>query len=102
MDNSWQVLWEDSERTFCREWRANPGSDANTVLTVVLGAEHPTALSLDCITHEFGLKDELDREWAVRPLEVRRERGRTMLVLEDPGGEPLARRLGEPMGIEAF
>jgi hypothetical protein len=32
--------------------------------------------------------------WAVRPLELVRDVGRPMLVLEDPGGEPLERLLG--------
>ena len=40
--------------------------------------------------------------WAVRPLELVREHGRTMLVLEDPGGEPLDRLLGRPMEIGRF
>jgi PAS domain S-box-containing protein len=102
MDTSRQVLWEDGERTFCREWRADPGAGANSVLTAVLAAEHPTAIGLDYVAHELELKDDLDREWAVRPLEVRREYGRTILVLEDPGGEPLARRLGKPMGMAEF
>ena len=31
-----------------------------------------------------------------------REHGRTMLVLEDPGGEPLGRLLGAPMELERF
>ncbi|OWK26516.1 hypothetical protein AJ87_05330 [Rhizobium yanglingense] len=48
------------------------------------------------------MKDELDSAWAVRPLELVREGGRTMLVLEDPGGEPLARRLGTAMEPELF
>ncbi len=39
----------------------------------------------------------------VRPLELERERGRTMLVLEDPGGEPLHRlRLRLPMELGQF
>ena len=37
-----------------------------------------------------------------RPLEFVREDGRAMLVLEDPGGEPLARLLGQPMEIGVF
>jgi serine/threonine protein kinase len=39
---------------------------------------------------------------AARPLEFVREDGRAMLVLEDPGGEPLARLLGQPMEIGVF
>jgi serine/threonine protein kinase len=44
----------------------------------------------------------LDDAWAARPLELVRERGRTMLVLKDPGGEPLHRLLGPAMGVERF
>jgi hypothetical protein len=51
--------------------------------------EHPTPGSLNRLIHEYSLKDELDRAWAVRPLELVRERGQPMLVLENPGGEPL-------------
>mgnify|MGYP003694492661 CR=1 FL=1 len=35
-------------------------------------------------------------------LELVREGGRTMLVLEDPGGEPLDQLLGAPMQLECF
>jgi PAS domain S-box-containing protein len=38
----------------------------------------------------------------VRPLELLRERGHTILVLEDHGGEPLERRLGSPMEMAQF
>jgi serine/threonine protein kinase len=38
----------------------------------------------------------------VRPLELVREHGRSMLVLEDPGGEPLNPMLGAPMDVESF
>ena len=41
-------------------------------------------------------------KWAVRPLELVRDGGRTVLVLEDHGGEPLARLLGAPMQVGRF
>jgi PAS domain S-box-containing protein len=72
------------------------------VLVVVPVAEHPSPASLDRLAHELSLKDELDPAWAVRPLELTRDGGRTMLVLEDPGGEPLARRLGSPLELGRF
>jgi PAS domain S-box-containing protein len=65
-------------------------------------AQHPTAATLDRLAHEYGLKEELDPEWAVRPLELIREGGRTMLVLEDPCGEPLERLLGVPFDTDHF
>jgi len=48
------------------------------------------------------MKDELDGSWAVRPLEFVRDGGQTMLVLEDPGGEPLEWLLGAPLEVEEF
>ncbi|HXN82096.1 MAG TPA: AAA family ATPase, partial [Myxococcales bacterium] len=97
-----EVVWEDDERVFCRGWRGGKGGDGNAVLAVLPAAEHPTPGSLNRLTHEYELKDDLDGAWAVRPLELVRERGRTMLVLEDPGGEPLDGLLGPPMEVRRF
>jgi PAS domain S-box-containing protein len=97
-----QVVWEDDERVLCRGWRGGAGGDRNAVLAVLPAAEHPTPGSLNRLTHEYELKDDLDAAWAVRPLELVREHGRTMLVLEDPGGEPLDGLLGPPMEVRRF
>src|SRR5262249_38645749 len=64
--------------------------------------DHPSRSSLDRLTHEYALKDELDGAWAARPLDFVRDAGRTMLVLEDAGGEPLDRLLGAPMEVGDF
>jgi len=96
-DGSRQVLWEDGERVFCRGWRLDDDANRSAVLVVLPGAEHPLPSSLDRLAHEYGLKDELDGAWAVQPLELVRDGGRTILVLKDPGVEPLDRLLGEPM-----
>src|SRR5262249_13801650 len=64
--------------------------------------DHPSRSSLDRLTHEYALKDELDGAWAARPLDFVRDAGRTMLVLEDAGGEPLDRLLGAPMEVGRF
>ena len=69
------------------------------MLTVRPAAQHPTPASLDRLAHGYALKDELEDAWAVRPLALVRENGRTTLVLEDPGGEMLARQLGTPMEV---
>ncbi len=100
---NFQVLLEDGERVFCRVGsHANADGSVLTVLTVLPAAEHPTPATLNRLAHEYGLKDELDGAWAVRPLELISESGRSMLVLEDPGGEPLDRLLGAPMEVERF
>jgi serine/threonine protein kinase len=97
-----QPLWEDGERVFRRGWRDGGDSRRIAVLMVDLAAEARTPGDLDRLAHEYGLKDELDSAWAARPLELMREGGRSLLVLEDPGGEPLDRLLGRPMVLEGF
>src|SRR6267154_2660455 len=98
---NFQVLLEDGERVFCRVG-SHANADRPAMLAVLPAAEHPTPATLDRLAHEYGLKEELDRAWAVRPLELIREGGRTMLVLEDPGGEPLERLLGAPLETDHF
>src|SRR4051795_8756188 len=98
-----QVLWEDGERMFSRGWRLDDNGNWLAVLLVAPAADHPSRSRLDRLAHELSLKDELDAAWAVRPLKVERGSGRTMLlVLEDPGGEPLARLLGSPLDVGGF
>ena len=93
-DGSSQVLWEDGERVFSRGWRLDDNGNRLAVLLVAPAADHPSRSRLDRLTHEYELKDELDGAWAVRPLALMRDAGRTVLVLDDPGGEPLDRLLG--------
>src|SRR6266404_1331890 len=90
-----QVLSDDGERVLCRGWRSDGNASAR--LAVLPAAEHPAPASLDRLAHEYGLREELDSDWAVRPLDLVRERDGTVLVLEDPGGQPLDRVLGVPM-----
>src|SRR5262245_28118392 len=100
-DGGSQVLWEDGERVFRRGWRLDDNGK-RAVLLVMPAADQPSRSSLDRLTHEYELKDELDRAWAVRPLELVRDAGRTMLVLEDADGEPLDRLLGAPRQVGRF
>ena len=97
-----QALWEDGDRAFFRLWRSGTDGKGRSVLAVRPVAKRPHPTVIDRLAHEYGLKDELDSAWAVRPLELVSEGGRTMLVLEDPGGEPLERLLGAPMEVGSF
>jgi PAS domain S-box-containing protein len=99
-NSGFQVLWEDGERVFCRG--NGPGGDTTAVLAVLPANEHPAPAVLDRLAHEYELRDELDAAWAARPLEFLREQGQAILLLQDPGGEPLDRLVGPPMGLELF
>jgi PAS domain S-box-containing protein len=98
-DGDSQILWKDAERVFHRSWRLDDDGKRRAVLLVAPVADHPSRSCLDRLTHEYQLKDELDGAWAVRPLELVRDASRTMLVLEDAGGEPVERLLGVPMDM---
>ena len=101
-EDVFQPLWEDGDRVLSRGWR--DGGDGRQIAALIVEpAANPfVSGALDRLSHEYGLKDELGSAWAVRPLELARERGRTLLVLEDPGGDPLERLLGQPMALESF
>ncbi|HZC96813.1 MAG TPA: AAA family ATPase, partial [Bradyrhizobium sp.] len=96
------ALWEDGERSFRRGWRVDDEGKRRAVLLVATAADHPSRASLDRLTHEYELRDELDEVWAVRPLDLVRDAGRTMLVLENADAEPLDRQLGVPMETGRF
>ena len=97
-----QPLWEDGERVYCRGSRVGPDGRHHAVLAAVPAAGHPTPEILDRFAHEYEMKDELDSAWAVRPLELVREQGRSILVLEYSDSRPLARLLGAPMELGRF
>lgn len=98
-----QVLWEDSQYALYRGRRLKQGSSSfESVLIAVPAAEQASPAVLDRLAREYELKDELDATWAVRPLDLVRKGGRMLLLLDDPGGEPLERLIGEPMDIETF
>ena len=100
MDFDLRVAWEDGERIFYRNRRNR--TDDPAVLAVLPRSEHPAPLVLERFAHEYALKNQLSSAWAARPLELLREHGHVMLVLEDPGGRPLEELLGAPMEIGRF
>src|SRR5262249_51480568 len=101
-DGGSQALWQDGDRVIRRGWRLDDNGQQREVLIVRPAADHPSRSSIDRFTHEYELKDLLDGTWAVRPLDLVRDGGRTALVLEDAGGEPLDRLIGSPMEVGRF
>jgi hypothetical protein len=70
-------------------YRGQQHDNPSPVLVVAPTAEHPSPESLQRLAHEYSLASEIDPEWAAKPLALTRHEGRTVLVLKDPGGEPL-------------
>lgn len=101
MNQGMQVLWSDAERVFCRGRRASDAC-AVAVLVASTSAEQPGRSSLDRLAHEYSLKDQLDKRWAIRPAELLHDNGRAHVIYEDPGGVVLAELLSAPMAIETF
>src|ERR1700694_5289023 len=61
--------------------------------------------SLGCVArleHEYALKAELDADWAACPVALAHYNDRMALVLEDPGGGPVDRLLGQPLDVSHF
>ena len=94
-----ETLWEDGEFVLSRG--VLEGEPA-PLLVVAPASAQPAPGSIARLEHAYSLRDEVDPTWAARPLRLVRDRGRATLLLEDPGGEPLARLLGRPWEITPF
>ena len=80
-----ETLREDGELVLRRGRRKDDGS---RLLAVEPVSERPSVRSLDQLEHEYSIREELDPDWAAQPVALERRDGRTILLLEDPGGEP--------------
>jgi predicted ATPase/signal transduction histidine kinase len=84
-------------------YRGRQHGNPSPVLVVALTAEQPSPQDLRRLEHEYSLAAELEPAWAAKPLTLTRHEGRTILVLKDPGGEPLdlvlARDQGRPLDL---
>src|SRR5260221_2267826 len=83
-------------------YRGRPADSAASILVLAPAAEQQSPANLRRLEHEYAIASELDPAWAVRPSALARRDGHTMLVFEDPGGEPLDRLLGDPLEIAKF
>src|SRR5271163_3687954 len=74
-------------------YRARQRGNDMPLLVVAPTAEQPLPQSLRRLEHEYSLAAELEPAWAAKPLALARHEERTILVLADPGAEPLDRVL---------
>jgi hypothetical protein len=70
-------------------YRGREHGNPSSVLAIVPSAEQALTETLRRLEHECSLAAELDPAWAAKPLALTRHEGRTIPLLNDPGGEPL-------------
>ncbi|MBV8213202.1 MAG: AAA family ATPase [Verrucomicrobia bacterium] len=83
-------------------YRGRRESSPFQILVIVPQAKSRGPEVLKRLEREHKLRAELDSDWAVRPVELLRDRGQMALVLEDPGGQPLDQYLERPLELTRF
>src|SRR5215468_2026525 len=101
-DSPIEVLREDGAFVLYKTWRERPDGTRHAVLILVPATERPTPAVLNRLAHEYELRDHLEDSWAVRPLELVREPGRTFLVLDSPKAVLLDHLIGAPLEVGLF
>jgi PAS domain S-box-containing protein len=100
---AFEPLRKDDEFILYRGRSRNPkDAGAPSILSLAPVSIRPAPETVKKIEHEYSFRSELDAAWAIRPLALSRHNERTVLVLEDPGGEPLNRLIHGPMEIGQF
>ena len=94
-----QTLWQSGDLILSRSTLAD---EETSVLVLAPASARPAPAIVARLEHEYSLRDELDSDWAAHPLALSHRAGRPMLILEDPGGEPLDRLMGRPMELGRF
>ena len=94
-----ESLREDAEVVL---YRGRREADPRHILIVAPLSQQPAQGTLRRLENEYALRAELDPAWSILPLALVRDKGRTVLVLEDPGGEPLDRPLERQLELTRF
>jgi PAS domain S-box-containing protein len=97
-----EPLWEDGERLYCKTWRNNAEGVRRELMAVLPASESSASATIHRFAHEYALKDYLDGDWAVRPLEFVQTGGRTLLLLDFRGSSNLESSLGEALELGKF
>src|SRR6202167_4140578 len=99
LSSDFETLWNDGEFRLSRSAKAGA---SGPVLVLTSAVDQPAPSSSARLEHAYGLRSELDPSWAARPLELIHDYGKPALVIEDHGGEVLARLLGKPWELDLF
>jgi len=99
LSSDFETLWNDGEFHLSRSAKAGASCP---VLVLTSAVDQPAPTSSARLEHAYDLRSELDPSWAARPLELIHDHGKPALVIEDHGGEVLARLLGKPWELDLF
>src|SRR5471032_3503559 len=98
-----EPLREEADLTL---YRGRQLGNQMPILALALAADQPSPQSLRRLEHEWSLAADLDTAWTAQPLALTRYQGRAVLILKDPGGEPLDRVIeqhrGHPLDLTRF
>ena len=98
-----ETLRQDGEFILYRGLRAtNAEESPPSILALSPVMERPAPATIKKIAHEFSLKGVLDPGWAIRPIALTKQQSRTMLLFEDPNGEPLDLLFRGPLELKQF
>jgi serine/threonine protein kinase len=95
---AFETLRTDGALVLCRGHRVGAAS----ILVVMSCDPRESPADIRRLEHENSLARLIDSAWALRPLGLSRHDGRTILVLEDPGGIPLDQILKQPLELTRF
>jgi PAS domain S-box-containing protein len=98
-----ETLHQDGEFILYRGLRQTKvETSPPSILALSPVMERPAPATIKKMEHEFSLKDELDPTWAIRPIALTAQESRTILLFEDPNGEPLDLLRRGPMELKQF
>ena len=92
-----ELFREGSQYTL---YRGRARGNSMPILAVAVTSAQPSPESLRRLEHEYSLASELGAAWAAQPLALTRHLGRVVLILKDPGGEPLDRIIERQKSID--
>ena len=72
-------------------YRGRERGNPMPILVVAVAQEQTQHQNLKRLEHEYSLANELNGAWAAQPVGLTRHEGHPVLILKDPGGEPLDR-----------
>jgi signal transduction histidine kinase len=95
----WTLLLTDGELS---HYRVRLAADRAQHWRIVRAVDRATDHVARRLAHEFGLADKLLPGWALQPLALLASEDGPLLVLNDPGGQPLHELGDHPVSIERF